>query len=390
MKWLLLAWKNIGMKPMSAVLSVLLFATGVGLMVALLLVETQTENQFRKNMAGIDMVVGAKGSPIQLILSSIYHVDYPTGNIDPSQTKFIENHPMVEQTIPISVGDNYKAWRVVGTTVAYPELYEMELRNGAWFSKPMEVTVGSKVAERLNLKVGDAFYGGHNLDTMHSHVHDHHAYTVVGVMETSNTVLDQLLLTPIESYWVVHDLAEDERNITSLLVTFKAAHASLTVPRQVNESTQLQAANPTMESARLVSVAGAGAQGMQYLVYIVLSLSGLSIFIALLQALKDRKYELAVLRVMGASRFKLVLLVLLEGTILAFLGIVAGLLLGHLGMSVLGNYLQETYHYSFSGGEFLFDELYIVLGGFCAAWIAAILPAIVAYRTSISKTLAKH
>ena len=410
-----LAWRNVWGRPLSAALTILLFATGTGLMVALLLVQQQVEERFTKNLAGVDMVVGAKGSPLQLILSSLYHIDYPTGNITLGQTQFLSKNPMVDQCIPISVGDNYKSWRIIGTTEAYPALYEAELAEGNWWQAAMEVTVGARVAKQLNLKVGDTFAGGHSLD-IHGQAHDEHPYKVVGVMQSTGTVLDQLLLTSLESYWVVHghdepepaeedehdhdhahdheghdhpasEVDQNDQEITALLVTFKAEYAALTIPRQVNEDTNLQAASPTIESARLVSVAGAGTDGLTYLAMVVLVLSGLSVFIALLNAMKERRYEISVLRVMGGSRSWLLGMVWLEATWIGVLGILAGLLLGHIGTSILAGVFEGAYRYEFSGWVWSNDEWWLVLGSIGGAWLAAVLPALLAYNSDISKTL---
>ena len=116
-----LSWRNIITKPLSSGLSVLLLASGIVIILITLLTFNQIEEKFRNNAAEIDLVVGAKGSRLQLVLCNIYQVDQPTGNIDYARTGFIRNHPFVKMTIPLSLGDNYKTYRIVGTTHEYIE-----------------------------------------------------------------------------------------------------------------------------------------------------------------------------------------------------------------------------------------------------------------------------
>ncbi|NJO91682.1 MAG: hypothetical protein HC831_23990 [Chloroflexia bacterium] len=122
-------------KPMSTLLSVILFTIGVAIISLIVKSEWYLQNNYKQNLAGIDLVVGAKGSPLQLILSSVLHIDAPTGNIPLEEVRKIENNPLVKKTIPIALGDNYKGFRIVGTNTDYAELYNAQLNEGEMFSK---------------------------------------------------------------------------------------------------------------------------------------------------------------------------------------------------------------------------------------------------------------
>ena len=128
-------WRNIIYNPFNTILSILLMTFGVGIISLLLLLNTQIDNQLQKNLRGIDMVIGAKGSPLQLILSSVYHIDNPTGNISYKEVKKIVKNPMIDITIPLSYGDSYNGFRIVGTTSKYPKLYEVDLKEGVLWDK---------------------------------------------------------------------------------------------------------------------------------------------------------------------------------------------------------------------------------------------------------------
>lgn len=158
-----LSLKNIFNRPMSSILSIMLLSLGVSMISLLILINTVLKEQMDNNLKGIDMVVGAKGSPLQLILSSVYHVDSPTGNIPLKEAKAIEKNKMVGYSVPLLYGDNYSEYRIVGTNSKFFELYDLNIKSGNFFSKDFEVVVGSKVAEKLNLNLGDEFISSHGL-----------------------------------------------------------------------------------------------------------------------------------------------------------------------------------------------------------------------------------
>ena len=161
-----LSWQNLMSNPLNTSLSLLLMTLGIGIISLILLLNNQIEQQLHNNLRGVDMVVGAKGSPLQLILSSIYHVDNPTGNIPYKEANAIADNRMVDFSIPLSYGDSYNGYRILGTTHQYLELYEANLDEGRFWNKSLEVVVGNTVAKVNQLKVGDAFYGTHGLSCL--------------------------------------------------------------------------------------------------------------------------------------------------------------------------------------------------------------------------------
>jgi putative ABC transport system permease protein len=198
-------------RPMSTLLSIILFTIGVAIISLIVKSEWYLQNNYKQNLAGIDLVVGAKGSPLQLILSSVLHVDAPTGNIPLEEVHKIENNPLVKKTIPIALGDNYKGFRIVGTNTDYVELYNAQLNEGEMFSKPLEAVVGANVAKESGLKLQDNFVGAHGF--MHQgHSHDEFEYSVTGVLKPTGTIIDNLVLTPVESVWLVHSHIEEHQH----------------------------------------------------------------------------------------------------------------------------------------------------------------------------------
>jgi putative ABC transport system permease protein len=128
MSWIRIAWRNLLAKPLSTGLSTILLAFGVGLVSLLMLTERQLDQAFRRNIEDIDLVLGAKGSPLQLILANVYHIDAPTGNIRLSDARQVMTHPYIEKAIPLAYGDNFQRYRIVGTEPSYPAHYGMQLQ----------------------------------------------------------------------------------------------------------------------------------------------------------------------------------------------------------------------------------------------------------------------
>ena len=235
-----LSWRYAWSKPLSAALNVLLLALGLGALAFILLAEQRVTQALERDVAGIDVVVGAKGSPLQLILAGVYHLDVPPGNISLADAQALQQHPQVAQLIPLSLGDNVGGHRIVGTTPDYVALYGGQLAQGALWAQPMQAVLGAQVAANLGLMVGDTFAGLHGLGAG-GHSHGNTPYTVVGVLRANGSVLDRLVLTAAESVWAVHetDMAVDdddraaleaEREITLALIRYNPPLAAVTCP----------------------------------------------------------------------------------------------------------------------------------------------------------------
>jgi len=426
MNILRLSWKNILNKPLNLILNLVLFSLGVGLISLLLLVNVQLEEKFEKNFAGIDLVIGAKGSPLQLILSSLYHLDAPTGNMPVAEAKAFLNpkHPIFKAAIPLSLGDSHKGYRIVGTNAGFINLYQAEFEAGEVFKETMEVVVGATVAKNLGMKPGDTFKSSHGLIEDENLVHEDAApFKVVGILKKTGSVIDQLLITKTQSIWAVHEehehegeeneehdhegeehahdsaAAEEDRplayyedqQITSLLVQFRGRNIqALNMARNINENTNFQAATPAIEINRLYTLLGVGEEALKALAMLIIFVSGLSIFISLFSSLRERKYELAVMRTLGAKPGFLFQLIIFEGVILAVLGFIFGIALSHGSMIFLADFLEKSYRYDFTAALFLKEEAYLFGGSLVIGIIAAIIPAFQASKTDIHATLADN
>lgn len=413
MSLLELVWNYLKARPLNTAINIILLSLGIAVITLLLLFNKQLEQKIEDNTKGIDLVIGAKGSPLQLILCNIFHIDFPTGNIKLNEAERVSRSRLVKRAIPLALGDNYKSYRIVGTNKTYLELYKPELGSGGWWEKDLEVTLGSKVAQLTKLKIGDTFASAHGL-AAEGHAHNDHRYIVRGIMKPTAGVMDNLILTNVESIWEMHavesgndglhdeiavegkqsklvpsvSMTDSTKEITSVLIQYRSPLGAVQLPRIVNSQSSLQAASPAFETARLFTIMGVGVDILMGFAYVLIVIAGLSIFIALYNSLKERRYDMAIMRSMGATRSTLFLSILTEGLTLTLLGSLIGLAMGHAVLIGLSGLVEETQKAGISGIIFYAQEWIILGGSLFLGLICSVIPAIQAYRTDISKVLA--
>ncbi|MFZ6013841.1 MAG: ABC transporter permease [Bacteroidota bacterium] len=413
MNLFLLVWSYCKARPLNTALNIILLSLGIAVITILLLFNNQLQQKITDNSKGIDLVVGAKGSPMQLILCNLFHIDFPTGNIRLDEAEKISKHRLVKTAIPLALGDSYQGYRIIGTSPNYINLYKAELATGEWWRAPMEVTIGATVAQQLQLNVGDRFASTHGLTT-DGHGHDEQKFVVRGILKRAGNVQDNLILTGVESVWEVHEVHQETvaydtpvdsaqmrsplissvaagdstKEITSLLIQYRSPMGALQLPRWINGQSKLQAASPAFEIARLFSILGVGVDVLTGFASVLIFISALSIFIALYNSLKERRYDLAIMRSMGATRGKLMTSILMEGALLTLMGSTIGMLMGHGVLLMMASLVVQTQKAGISGIVFYSEEWIILVGSLLLGLLCAIIPAIQAYRTDISKVLA--
>ena len=425
-----LAWAYLRQRPLPTLLNILLLGLGVGTIIALILTLAQAEERMERDTAGVDLVIGAKGSPLQLILSSVFQMDIPTGNVPVAEAAPIISAPQVKLAIPLALGDSFKTFRIVGTEPVYADLYGATLLEGRLWAKPLEAVVGAEVARLTGLRIGQRFAGSHGL-TEGGETHAGHPYIVVGLLKSTGTVADRLILTSVESIWVVHDHEQEQRGkepagalgrsavnasknaesaghehadpnshdrqpdnqhdadkeITAYLIQYSNPLAAASFPRMVNASTSMQAAAPAIEISRLFALLGIGVSTLKIFAAIMMVCSALGIFIGLMNTLNERREDLALLRMLGATPATVFFTVALQGFALGLLGVILGLLLGHLGAEWMGFAIQKTHRIYLTGWVFVKEEAAIVIAALVLAIFAALVPAWRAYRNAVSETL---
>ena len=397
MKTIFLSWRYLWSRPLAASLNLLLLTLGLAAITFVLLASQQISRAFERDLAGIDLVVGAKGSPMQLILSGVFHVDAPTGNVPLAAVKELETNPQVAKVIPISLGDSFRGFRIVGTSLDYIKHYNAQLASGRLWTQPMQAVVGSQVARQTGLKVGDSFAGSHGLGGG-GESHGQLPYTVAGVLTSSGSVLDRLVLTATESVWKVHEtdaaldaedqkIMEEEREITLALIQYKSPLAAVTFPRFVNTTTEMQAAAPALEITRLLSMMGVGTDVLKALAGVLLLTAGLSVFIALWSAVRERRADLALLRMLGAPPRKIAGLLLCEALWLALLACMLGVLAGQGVMATAAWALQAEKSVLIGAFVWPVELMVVPVLALGVALAASALPVWEGYRVSVFELL---
>ena len=397
MRMVAIAFRYLWSRPLTAALNLLLLSLGLASITFVLLTSEQVDRAFERDLAGIDLVVGAKGSPMQLILAGVFHMDVPSGNIPLAAVQELAKNPQVAKLIPISLGDTFKGFRIVGSNADYPGHYGMKLAQGVLWQTSMQVALGTDAARGTGLQVGSQFAGSHGLGGT-GQAHGDRPYTVTGVLAPCGCVLDRLILTATESVWHVHGTSgqpdhDDEkegdakREITLALIIYKSPLAAVSLPRFINATTGMQAAAPALEITRLLRMVGVGTQVLRGFGAVLLLTAGLSVFIALWSAVRERRSDLAMLRMLGASPQKVAGLVLCEALLLALLATGLGLLAGHAFTALIAHWLQAERSVALTGWIWLPSEWWVPALGCAIAVVAALLPALSAYRLDVTTLL---
>jgi len=393
-------------RPATWTFHALSLGIAVAILGSVLIVQEAARDRLQRDLAGVDLVIGAEGSALQLIASTLLQADAPTGNIPLAEAERIAASPLVETAIPMSLGDNVAGARIVGTSLDYPALYGAELATGRWWSEPMEAVLGAGVARRLGLGLGDTFAGEHGLSPGGA-AHADRPYRVVGVLTPSGSVIDHLVLTDIASVWALHEedghdhgneahtghshdpppqeAGEERREITALLIRYRSPLAAVLLPRSVADIPNLQAASPAREAQRLAAIFGRAGDMMWMLGAALGGLAVVGFVISLLGAVSARRNEAALLRALGFSRRRLALLSLLEGAALGASGGVAGVMLARVIASAVAGVAP-------AGQPLLLPapgltELWLVGGAIILGALAAAAPAMVAARTNVAEAL---
>ena len=429
--------------------SLSIFLTAFGLAIAIIINQFSYhfDNRLKNDGKNIDIVIGAKGSPLQLVLSTVYHIDIPTGNISYNKAKKYLNSPQIEYSIPLALGDNWNGYRIVGTNYDYIKHYKGKLIDGREWNKNFEIVAGSSV----KIEINDEIKGAHGLiDT--GLVHSDEKYKVVGVLKPTGTVIDRLLFTSLNSVLEIHNLHQldekdhhkhhneesikdhneesikdhherhkeesikkdnhyiddhskndqkhkhaqkkttdvfDEQNITAFLIKTNNPIANINLPRLINKESSIQAANPAFEITRLSSMLGIGSKGFKFLSIILIIIAALSVFSGLAGNLENRLKDLAVLRAIGYTKQRIFKIITLEGGIITLTGIIVGISISLISFNILATSITPLSMTKISftlTKDFFLIVLLVLLSGI----FAAVFPAYRGSKISVAKQLSEN
>ena len=383
-----------------ALSAVLAGALGIAMVQMVLIAEREVPKAATQAFGGVDLVVGPKGSALDLVLCCVLHVSEPRGLVPLQAVTAALSSPLIKDKAPIALGDNYRGLRIVGTTPEILPIYGAAFASGIVWTGPSQAVIGAQAAHVLGLKPGDTFVGSHGL-AEGGEEHSEFPYTVTGILAPTGSGLDRLILTSIDTVWKIHHHHEADEAAehglppppevppaaTAMVASVKSPVALASVPRQIDAGQQFQAAVPAFEAARLVRAGRPVVQmlvGIGLLFAIVAALTATAVLAA---AMAARIRDLALLRVLGAHPWELALLALIEALILAGLALAGGEALVGGAAPPLAALVAARDGILIAVSPTFQDILVLGIGVAAASLIAALAPALRAMRAPIEKVL---
>ncbi len=393
-----IVWRNLTGKPLQSLVTVAILAVAVSLTVTLLLLADGIHQGLTRATEPFDLIVGAKGSPIQLVLNTVLLQDRPIGNIPETLVAELQKQPGVAMVIPLGFGDNYRGYRIVGTSGAIFHHRRqpaappwLRLAAGKPFAAPFEAVVGAKTARELGLKPGDSFRSVHGLTLQEQGGERHeHPYRVVGVLKPVGGPYDQAILVPLEGIWEVHEDHSlpalhgqtHDHGVTAILVKPKGYADAMRLYQQYQTETRAQLIFPAQVIVQFFAIMGQGEQVLRIIAYAMIAMTLLTVALVIYWSALNRRREQAILRAVGARSGDIFRMIVAEGVGLVAVGGLAGLIVGHLGFGVLAGALQRQTALTI-GLAASWQELYLILGTFGFGILASAIPAAALYRVDL-------
>jgi putative ABC transport system permease protein len=403
MSFVALAFAYLRRRWGQALLSIFVGALGIAAVATAIVGFDALPQAARRAWGGVDLVVGPKGSALDLVLCCALHVSEPRGLVPVKAAMTAVGNPMIRAAAAIALGDNVDGWRIMGSTPAILSVYRAKIASGQMWIDKLQAVLGASAARALNFKLGDSFVGAHGL-AAGGESHEKFPYKVVGILAPTGSALDRLVLTDIETVRYVHieqakaEIAEkgstDEENVadlpegaTAVVASYRVPTAAAFMPRQIDATDNLSAASPTLEIARLISyvrpltiaVTGLG------LLLVVIAASGAAI--GLLATMNARTRDLALLRALGASPGKIAMVAFAEASMIMAAALVLGAALAA-GVLVIGRDVLADRTGLLLQPQLGLDQIaMILLGTISVTIVAAAFPALRAIHTQIEELL---
>lgn len=421
------AWKSLLDRKLTAALTILAIAISVFVLLGVEHIRHETKSSFSNTVSGVDIIVGARTGQVNLLLYSVFRIGNATNNISWKSYQTMQSNPLVAWSIPISLGDSHKGYRVMGTDQSYFKHFKyaqqtsLLFAQGKAFADIYEVAIGSEVAKKLNYVIGDKITLSHGVGKISFSHHDEFPFTIVGILEPTGTPVDQTLHVSLEGLEAIHEGWESgvklpsrsgsfasrkpssakvdsktsnslqPKSITAVMIGLRSKVATFRFQRAVNNYRKepLLAILPGVALAELWQMMGIMEKVLSLISILVLGASLLGMSTMLLASMQERKKELAVLRSIGAHSIFIMGLIQMEALFIALMGTLLGIFLLTISLLTLQPYISENYGL-FIGLNFLNNQSLIFLGIiFLSATLLALIPGIVAYRYSLGKSLTR-
>ncbi len=412
-----IAWKSLRNRWPTALLAVLAIAVSVALILTVEKIRRDARSSFTQTISGTDLIIGARSGSVQLLLYSVFRIGNATNNISWESVEDIQKRSAIKWVIPLSLGDSHAGFRVLGTTAAYFEHYRygdkrtLALRTGKHFDDVFDAVLGSEVAAQLGYNIGEKITVAHGTGKVALVEHDRQPFQVSGILEPTGTPVDRAIHISLEGIeamhvdWrngaqvkgegtdpdVIRTMDLQPKAVTALLVGLKSRAAVFREQRAINtyRAEPLLAILPGVALQELWSLVSVAEMALMIVSVIVVIAGLVNLISVLLAGLNERRREMAVLRSVGARPAHIFLLLCIESALLTLAGVTAGLLLHYLLTAVGAIFLQERFGLSVPISMLENADIKILLGIGVAGLLAGTVPALQAYRKSLSDGLAQ-
>lgn len=395
-----LAMKSLANRKGSVLLTLISISLSVFLLVSVEHIRLQTKESFNRTVSGVDLIVGARTSSLNLLLHSVFRIGNASNGISRASVQTITNHPQIDWVIPISLGDSHKGYAVLGTNNNYFQHFKYgnkqplvilagEEAIEAPFDRSLTVVIGADVAAELGYRAGEAIGLSHGTGKVSFSHHDEHEFEIIGILKKTGTPVDKTVHISIDDVAKIHgwqDQPKESVKITAFLLGLKTPIAVLQLQYVINqfETEPLTAIVPGVALAELWSLLSSVEQVLFVVTVMVLISSMLGLSIMMLSSMRERAQEMRILRIVGAGPAHLFVLLELETTIVTMAGILTGLLCSFLFFLLFDSFLSDSYGIFISSDLFTFSTMNIVLAVLFTALIVSILPAFSAYRSKFN------
>lgn len=397
-----LLFKSLWHRKSSIILSVFSISLSLCLILGIDKLKDSAQESFTNTISKTDLIVGEKGGRLQLLLYSLFHLGSPINNISYESFEHFSNHPQVKWTIPISLGDGHKGYRVVGTSNQLFQHYQfhgdqkLEFSQGHAFEKLTDVVIGSEVAKKLSYHLGEKIYISHGIEEGVS-VHDHIAFQISGILKPSFTPMDKAVFVKLSAIEALHDLElaklpESEieiEQISSFLLAANSRIQTLSLQREIDNYQQepLMAAIPGVELSNLWGMVAQVERVLKIISYFVILVSFLTMIVAILSSLNERRREIAILRAMGFSASKIFFLLITESFLIILTSCVMALFIYALALILSQTYFAQSFGIPLSLLSIKIDLFYQLALYIFIGTLLGIIPAIKAYRLTLQDGL---
>lgn len=395
-----LAIKSLANRKGSVLLTLISIALSVFLLVSVEHIRLQTKESFNRTVSGVDLIVGARTSSLNLLLHSVFRIGNASNGLSWESYQTISSHPKVEWAIPISLGDSHKGYAVLGTNNNYFQHFKYGNKQPLVilgdnklvqmpFDKPLTVVIGAEVASELTYQVGDAITLSHGTGKVSFSHHDEHEFEIVGILNKTGTPVDKTVHISFDDVAKIHGnhhKPKDNEKITAFLLGLNSPIAVLQLQYVINqfETEALSAIVPGVALAELWNLLSSVEQVLFVVTVMVFISSMLGLSIMMLSSMRERAQEMRILRIVGAGPAHLFALLELETLIVTMAGIGVGLMCSFLFFLLFDSFLSDSYGIFISIDLLTFSTMSIVIAVLLAALVVSFLPAISAYRSKFS------